>query len=157
MVRQHSHPVHRQTVTLNPNTDVTLPPFADALRVLQKERQQLRDDLDALEEDDELDDEGTGRDVLGEMEIAACIMITGDDEREDALMTRADRLLIRNAIFLAAKTVKETGRDQVPTQDVAATLQSIGHDESLPTTGATGSSRWGTVCAVLFRSRRTLF
>jgi hypothetical protein len=101
--------------------------------VLQKERQkQLRDVPDALEEDDELDEEGIGRDVLGEMEIAARIMITGGDEREDARMTRADRLLIRNAIFLAAKTVKEAGRDQVLTQDVVAALQSIGHDESLP-------------------------
>ncbi|MEW8232456.1 MAG: conjugative transfer ATPase [Candidatus Thiodiazotropha endolucinida] len=128
-----THGLAVNQVTLNPNTDVSLPPFADALRVLQKERQQhLRDDPDALEEDDELDEEGTGRDVLGEMEIAARIMITGGDEREDARMTRADRLLIRNAIFLAAKTVKEAGRDQVLTQDVVAALQSIGHDKSLP-------------------------
>ena len=128
-----AHGLAVNQVTLNPNTDVSLPPFADALRVLQKERQQfVRDDPDALEEDDELDEEGTGRDVLGEMEIAARIMITGGDEREDARMTRADRLLIRNAIFLAAKTVKEAGRDQVFTQDVVAALQSIGHDESLP-------------------------
>ena len=34
-------------------------------------------------------------------------MITGGDEREEARMNRADRLLIRNAIFLAAKTVQE--------------------------------------------------
>ena len=64
-------------------------------------------------DDDELDEEGTGRDVLGEMEIAARIMITGGDEREDARMTRADR----NAIVMAAKTVKEAGEDQVLTQD----------------------------------------
>lgn len=128
-----AHGLAVNQVTLNPNTDVSLPPFADALRVLQKERQQqLRDDPDALEDDDEVDEEGTGRDVLGEMEIAARIMITGGDEREDARMTRADRLLIRNAIFLAARTVKETGRDQVLTQDVVAALQNIGHDESLP-------------------------
>ncbi len=128
-----AHGLAVNQVTLNPNTDVSLPPFADALRVLQKERQQrLRDDPDALAEDDELDEEGGGRDVLGEMEIAARIMITGGDEREDARMTRADRLLIRNAIFLAAKTVKEAGRDQVLTQDVVAALQSIGHDDSLP-------------------------
>ncbi len=120
-------------VTLNPNTDVSLPPFADALRVLQKERQHhLREDPDALADDDELDEEGAGRDILGEMEIAARIMITGGDEREDARMTRADRLLIRNAIFLAAKTVKETGRDQVLTEDVVAALQNIGQDETLP-------------------------
>ena len=78
------------------------------------------------------DEEGTGRDILGEMEIAARIMITGGDEREDARMTRADRLLIRNAIFLAAKTVKEEGRDQVITQDVVAALNAIGRDTSLP-------------------------
>lgn len=129
-----AHGLAVNQVTLNPNTDVSLPPFADALRVLQKERQHhLRQDPDALADDDEeLEEEGTGRDVLGEMEIAARIMITGGDEREDARMTRADRLLIRNAIFMAAKTVKEAGRDQVLTQDVVEALQSIGHDESLP-------------------------
>ncbi|MEJ1472401.1 MAG: conjugative transfer ATPase [Candidatus Sedimenticola sp. (ex Thyasira tokunagai)] len=129
-----AHGLAVNQVTLNPNTDVSLPPFADALRVLQKERQHhLRQDPDALADDaEELEEEGTGRDVLGEMEIAARIMITGGDEREDARMTRADRLLIRNAIFMAAKTVKESGRDQVLTQDVVEALQSIGHDESLP-------------------------
>ncbi|MCP5024592.1 MAG: conjugative transfer ATPase, partial [bacterium] len=128
-----AHGLAVNQVTLNPNTNVSLPPFADALRVLQKERQHyLREDPDALADDDELDEEGTGRDVLGEMEIAARIMITGGDEREDARMTRADRLLIRNAIFMAAKTVKEAGRDQVLTQDVVVALQSIGKDASMP-------------------------
>jgi|GEM_PF-6920506 len=77
------------------------------------ERQRyLREDSNVLADDDELDDDGTGRDVLGEMEIAARIMITWGDEREDARMTRVDRLLIRNAIFMA---VKEADRDQVLT------------------------------------------
>jgi conjugative transfer ATPase len=91
-------------------------------------------DPDALAEDeeDETDEEGTGRDILGEMEIAARIMITGGDEREDARMTRADRLLIRNAILLAAKSVAEQGRDQVLTRDVVAALNSIGRDTGLP-------------------------
>ena len=44
--------------------------------------------------------------TYGEMEIAARIMITGGDEREDARMTRADRLLIRNAIFRQPKRSK---------------------------------------------------
>jgi conjugative transfer ATPase len=129
-----AHGLAVNQVTLNPNTEVSLPPFADALRVLQKERQHhLREDPDALADDDEeSEEEGTGRDVLGEMEIAARIMITGGDEREDARMTRADRLLIRNAIFMAAKSVKETSRDQVLTQDVVAALQTIGQDASLP-------------------------
>ncbi|MCB1862659.1 MAG: conjugative transfer ATPase, partial [Gammaproteobacteria bacterium] len=122
-------------VTLNPNTDVSLPPFADALRLLEKERRlRMVEDSEALaeDEDDDTDEEGTGRDILCEMEIAARIMITGGDEREDARMTRADRLLIRNAIFLAAKSVQETGRDQVLTQDVVAALHTIGRDASLP-------------------------
>ncbi len=120
-------------VTLNPNTDVSLPPFGDALRVLDKERRRLVvDDPDALTDDDDTtDDDSAGRDVLGEMEIAARIMITGGDEREDARMTRADRLMIRNAILSAAKIVKTAERDQVLTEDVVAALHQIGEDKRL--------------------------
>ncbi len=119
-------------VTLNPNVDVSLPPFADALRMLEKEKRlRVITDPDVLA-DDEMDEDGTGRDILGEMEIAARIMITGGDEREDARMTRADRLLIRNAIFLAAKTVKASGRAQVITEDVVAALHVVAQDQSLP-------------------------
>ena len=147
-------------VTLNPNADVSLPPFADALRLLEKERR-LRVVIDpevlAEDEEEDADEEGGGRDILGEMEIAARIMITGGDEREDARMTRADRLLIRNAIFLAAKTVKEDGRDQVITQDVVAALNAIGRDTRLartpPQPGTRDGRRHG---AVLLGSRRAL-
>ena len=121
-------------VTLNPNVDVSLPPFADAIRVLDREhRIHLDKNPDELEDDDdEAEEEGSGRDILGEMEIAARIMITGGDEREDARMSRADRLLIRNAIFLAAKTAKESGKEQVITQDVVNALRAIGRDQGLP-------------------------
>ena len=136
LLGQHfqAHGVSVNQVTLNPNVDVSLPPFADALRMLDKERRvHLPKDPDELvDDDDEIEGEGGGRDILGEMEIAARIMITGGDEREDARMSRADRLLIRNAIFLAAKTVKESGRDQVITEDVVSALHSIGHDQNLP-------------------------
>jgi len=129
------HGLDVNQVTLNPGTDVSLPPFADALRLLDKDRRvRLATDAEALEEseDDEAEGEGPGRDILGEMEIAARIMITGGDEREDARMTRADRLLIRNAILLAAKSVAEQGREQVLTRDVVAALNSIGRDTGLP-------------------------
>ncbi len=136
LLGQHfrSHGISVNQVTLNPNADVSLPPFADAIRMLDKERRvRLAKDPDELvDDDDEVEDEGGGRDILGEMEIAARIMITGGDEREDARMSRADRLLIRNAIFLAAKTVKESGRDQVITEDVVSALHAIGRDQSLP-------------------------
>ena len=118
-------------VTLNPNSDVSLPPFADAIKLrsgasgLTYAEEAL--DLDA---DDELP-ETAGRDILGEMEIAARIMITGGDEREDARMTRADRLLIRNAIYLAAQKARDTDKDQVLTEDVVAALHDIGANHDL--------------------------
>ena len=132
------HGLSVNQITLNPNVDVSLPPFADALRLLNRRHAFNPLDVDestmeeTLDEDDEMDEEGGGRDILGEMEIAARIMITGGDEREDARLTRADRLLIRNAIFLAAKTVKETSRPQVITQDVVNAFQTIATNRELP-------------------------
>ena len=56
---------------------------------------------------------------LGEMELKARIMITGGDSKEEALMTRADRLTIRRAIILAAEEKQAAGsREIVLTEDV---------------------------------------
>ncbi len=119
-------------VTMAPNADVSLPPFSEALKLLdeyKKETENIQilddDDLTASIIDEEIDLEDESRDLLGEMEIAARIMITGGDTREDARMTRADRLMIRNAILLAAKTVFEAGRGQVLTEDVADALRNL--------------------------------
>jgi len=137
LLSQHfqAHGLSVNPIVLNPNADVSLPPFADALKLLDRERRaKLSPDSDSLveEDDEDLDEGGSGRDILGEMEIAARIMITGGDEREDARMTRADRLLIRNAIFLAAKTVREQSKEQVLTEDVVSALQRIAKDKELP-------------------------
>ena len=119
-------------VTMNPNSDVSLPPFADAIK-LRSGASGLAYAEEALDID--ADDDGVlesaGRDILGEMEIAARIMITGGDEREDARMTRADRLLIRNAIYLAANTARDASKDQVLTEDVVAALHTIGANDEL--------------------------
>ena len=118
--------------------DVSLPPFADALRLLEKRRGlNAVTSTDALmdaplDDDEEADDETGGRDILGEMEIAARIMITGGDEREDARLTRADRLLIRNAILLAATTVRDNHGPQVLTRDVVEAFRAIARDAELP-------------------------
>lgn len=131
LLGQHfaSHGLTVNQVTLNPTTDVSLPPFADALRLLDKRRPWQ---LDAEALNDDQDDEVGGRDLLGEMEIAARIMITGGDEREEARMNRADRLVIRNAILLAAQTAQEEHRTQVLTHDVVAALHRLARDSSLP-------------------------
>jgi len=142
LLGQHfqSHGLSVNQMTLNPGVDVSLPPFADALRLLDK--QPLRKSLptsEALleasladEDEEELEDENGGRDILGEMEIAARLMITGGDEREEARLTRADRLLIRTAIFLAAKTVKANRQSQVMVDDVVKAFQFIAQDPVLP-------------------------
>ena len=84
-----------------------------------------------LDDDEEAEEDTGGRDILGEMEIAARIMITGGDEREDARLTRADRLLIRKAILLAATTVKQNNQPQVMTRDVVEAFRAIARDPEL--------------------------
>jgi len=66
-----------------------------------------------------------GRDLLGEMEISARLMITGGDAHEDARLTRADRWLIQQAILVAVGQVKNSGRGQVLTEDVAHALRAM--------------------------------
>ena len=117
--REHGISVHE--VSLHPDRDVSLPPFADALQGLDRENARpAAGGEHGPWPDDEADapDESAGRDVLGEMEIAARVMITGGDAAEDARLSRADRLLIRNAILKAAESVRSCGRDQVITRDV---------------------------------------
>ncbi len=123
-LQHHGLSVHQ--VTLNPNANVSLPPFADAIR-LHGSRAHLEID----EHHDTDDQESEYRDILGEMEIAARIMITGGDDREDARMTRADRLMIRQAIYTAAQTAHDQNKTLVLTEDVVAALQGIGRDDAL--------------------------
>lgn len=118
-------------VSLQPNADVSLPPFGEALKLLNQKRldldlasdPDLDDDPYNDYDEDDLDD--GNRDPLGEMEIAARIMITGGDPREDNRMTRADRLLIRHAIVQAAKNVRAADRGQVITKDVVQALRNL--------------------------------
>ncbi len=109
-------------VAMTPSSDVSLPPFAGALSLV---RHEITEDIEDEEDDDET------RDLLGEMELSARIMITGGDEREDARMTRADRMVIRRAILDAARRARDEDRDQVLTEDVAEALRALGHDPDL--------------------------
>lgn len=117
---------------LTPGCGVSLPPFADALRLLDTNNLDLQlnrpQDLNDDPSDDFDDDgeEGEGqRDILGEMEIAARIMITGGEAGEESRMTRSDRLMIRTALVEAAKEVKAAGRKQVLTEDVEKAMRQL--------------------------------
>ena len=133
--RRHGLTVNQ--VTLSAHSDISLPPFADAYKMLdQIRRPELtvhEDDLahDDGEDESELDAD-VKRDLLGEMEIAARVMITGGDERENAKLTRADRYLIRLAIIEAARKARQQGRPQVLTEHVADELHVVAKDASLP-------------------------
>ena len=122
-------------VTMRPGEDVSLPPFADALKLAgilpqskgraqsgtqpagqgqgtkKPQSQGQGGDMETGRADSGVDEnaDGTvdgegeggdgaieaGRDLLGEMEISARLMITGGDAHEDARLTRADRWLIQ--------------------------------------------------------------
>ncbi|MEO1081500.1 MAG: conjugative transfer ATPase [Pseudomonadota bacterium] len=131
-------------VTLHPKEDVSLPPFADAYEMLKRERaQQASFDEEpsanqepSAYEDVSLDasdnsDDDEERDLLGEMELKARIMITGGDSKEEAVMSRADRLTIRRAIILAAEEKQAAGsREIVLTEDVVNALIKLAADDS---------------------------
>ena len=119
-------------VTLHPKEDVSLPPFADAYEMLRRERaQQASFDEEASLDASDSSDDDEERDLLGEMELKARIMITGGDSKEEAMMTRADRLTIRRAIILAAEEKQAAGsREIVLTEDVVEALNKLAVDES---------------------------
>ncbi|MEM8194361.1 hypothetical protein Q4R76_16480, partial [Morganella morganii] len=48
------------------------------------------------------DSETEERDILGELEIVARLMITGGEAKEEARLARADRGMMREAILTAA-------------------------------------------------------
>ncbi len=128
--------VHR--VKLAPGAGVSLAPFGDAWRLVDTPSQVQTLDADALDEDRaeggmaaEGDEQ---RDVLGELEITARLMITGGEDKEEARMTRADRSLIRQCILDAAQHCHSEGRERrtVLTRDVRDALRERGRDAMLP-------------------------
>ena len=93
-------------ISVKPGTGVSLPPFADAHHLvaqgqtLQDVDEQTLPDID----DDTQDESEEQRDILGEMEISARMMITGGDPKEEAALKRADRAMIREALLMATHT-----------------------------------------------------
>lgn len=124
--------VHR--VRLSPGSGVSLAPFADAHRLVDTPSDVQTLDVDALDELATGAPEGDEqRDVLGELEITARLMITGGEDKEEARMTRADRSLIRQCILDAAHRCASERRP-VLTRDVRDALRERSRDALLPET-----------------------
>ncbi|MCP9269682.1 conjugative transfer ATPase [Xenorhabdus sp. XENO-1] len=101
-------------IGIKPGCGVSLALFADAHQLLKLSPKQLRiNEADIPDTDEPQDDGDEQRDILGEMEIAARLMITGGEKKEEERMTRSDRGLIREAIMIAAHTSYEAGRQMV--------------------------------------------
>lgn len=122
--------VHR--VRLSPGSGVSLAPFADAHRLVDTPSDVQTLDVDALDEPATGAPEGDEqRDVLGELEITARLMITGGEDKEEARMTRADRSLIRQCILDAAHRCAREQR-AVLTRDLRDALRERSRDTLLP-------------------------
>ena len=117
-------------VKIDENHPMSLNPFAAGLKVL--------DQLEALKPQESIeqtqwlstaarqpclrkpirkslrkeDNDSGHRDILGEMLLAALVMITGGEPKEEARIRRSDRLLIMEAIILAAKAGREAGKSK---------------------------------------------
>ncbi|WP_419851707.1 conjugative transfer ATPase [Actinobacillus pleuropneumoniae] len=134
-------------VTLKPGGGVSLPLFADC-RKLVAESDLTRTEAELLREvqnvdgkysqpeiesetgdtDDEGDDQ---RDILGEMEMAARLMITGGEIKEDERLSRPDKAMIRKAILLAAQKTYAENRTTL-TQDIRDAFYALANDSSIP-------------------------
>ncbi|USB67183.1 conjugative transfer ATPase [Klebsiella pneumoniae] len=123
--RRHGLTVNK--ISLKPGSGVTLSLFADAWRLVEEPvSADIPDDEEQPEQDG--DDQ---RDILGEMEITARLMITGGEAKEDARLTRPDRAMIRQAILDAARICYQARR-QTLTQDVRDALFALAKDQTLP-------------------------
>ncbi|HEY2454490.1 MAG TPA: conjugative transfer ATPase [Scandinavium sp.] len=123
--------VHR--VSIKPGRAISLVPFGDSHLLLQAKPEQLIVNEEALPDIDE-EDKNDERDVLGEMEIAARLMITGGEAAEESRLTRADRGMIREAILNAARTAGVGQRQMLP-EDLMMALQRIARDNSSDSEG----------------------
>lgn len=122
--REHGLTVNK--ISLKPGSGIALPLFADAWKLAESDAPSAEPD-----DDDPEDADNEQRDLLGEMEITARLMITGGELKEDARLTRSDRALIREAILHAARLTTCEKR-QTLTQDIRNALFTLAQDAALP-------------------------
>ena len=126
---------------------MSLNPFAAGLKVLDQlealesaqQTQWLNKEADRLsqEENQELllkkqTMTADSRDILGEMVLAALVMITGGEPKEEDRIRRSDRMLIMEAIILAARNGREAGRTQMIASDIVAAFAAVSANNVIP-------------------------
>lgn len=112
-------------VKIDPNHPISLNPFADGLKVLEqiktlehKQRQHWLAQEEVPLSEESADEDAVDRDILGDMVLAALVMITGGEKKEENRIRRSDRMLVMDAIILAAEKVKAQDGLQLIAQDI---------------------------------------
>jgi conjugative transfer ATPase len=120
-------------VSLKAGCSTSLSPFADAKYLAGQQAPQIFDEQaltpEHLNDNDTSDDEE--RDILGELEIMARMMITGGEQRELDDYRRADSSMVRQAIIAAANACHKKGVQVRPTH-IREALVTFSCDTSLP-------------------------
>ena len=148
LLKEHfaAHELSTYNVEFTQETSVSLPPFANACRLIDEKSNEERrvmaaalgpedgdEDLDVMDdaEEDEDSEKVEKRDLLGEMVLQARLMITGGERSEEARMGRADRYLIQEAILAAARSARTKGHPHPRSEDVANALMTMRGDAQL--------------------------
>lgn len=107
-------------------SNVSIPPFANAIRALEEEEKLLRmldADFDPLAHADEPDDDEE-RDYLGEMLQSAILMVSNADKHQAERITPQDRRALTMAILQAARNVR--ARDaHLPQEQVQVIISDV--------------------------------
>lgn len=123
-------------VKIDPRKPISLNPFAQGLKLIDQlnaldesnKKRFLEDEASFREKENEIKNElpnEENRDILGEMVIAALLMITGGEEKEEKRIRRADRMLIIDAIIDAAYFVNSKQKNQMIASDIVAAFERI--------------------------------
>ncbi|MCW5588131.1 MAG: conjugative transfer ATPase [Legionellales bacterium] len=148
--KQEGLSVHHVAVTLD-NPPI-LNPFVDSAKMLAqidamectlpeqalaKLENRLEEDFEAADHrnasesektNHEYEDNEAQRDYMGEMALAAQLMITGGEAKEQENLTRQDRMLILDALIRAARAARAQGFDQMIPSDVVDALREMARE-----------------------------
>lgn len=121
-------------VSIKPGCSISLAPFADAYKLIEApvktvDESELSERIEVEETDD--GDAEEERDILGELEIVARLMVTGGEAKEEARLERADRGMMREAILVGARKAWNEERQMI-TGDLQDAFYAFAQDESRP-------------------------
>lgn len=121
-------------VSIKPGCGISLAPFADSYKLIEAPVKNIDEsELSARIEVEETDDGDAEeeRDILGELEIVARLMVTGGEAKEEARLERADRGMMREAILAGARKAWDEDRQMITT-DLQDAFYTFAQDESRP-------------------------